>query len=77
MIQPLPLARGMFKLQNGISFLDNNFSFERYDFSCIKTTFKKEHSFIYIFINEFTLYKLQIQISCLRSKIYGIKPVSN
>ena len=28
-------------------------------------------------INEFTLYKLQIQITALRWKIYGINPVSN
>ena len=44
MMLSLPLAREMFDLQNSISFLDNNFSFGRCDFNCIKTSIKKDHS---------------------------------
>ena len=29
------------------------------------------------YVNEFILYKLQIEITCLRLKAYGIKPVLN
>ena len=31
----------------------------------------------FFYINESTLYKQQIQITCLRLRIYGIDPVSN
>ena len=30
--------------------------------------------YIFFYINQFTLWKLQMQITCLRLKMYGIKP---
>ena len=35
-----------------------------------------QHRFFF-YINEFTLHKLQEQMTCFRLKIYGINPVSN
>ena len=35
-----------------------------------------QHKFFF-YINEFTLHKLQEQMTCFRLKIYGINPVSN